>query len=345
LINLNFNKLPLRYFEFIYDVIRNPYLPKLEGHAEGEVKFQKDLNTSSAEFVGKLKFDGDISLGSGHKMAGKWQLGFQNNRWEVSFISPKGEVSFFRRSFLDMKKNQISQYSEEIGFSGVDFNTVVGVVRPLWRVMNELPDSYFRTSISFKNCLQGEEVLDGSFRYGSSPDQQFYQAELSSGKSEVKINYANKNKKKTLDLHATQFSWFPTYAFLQPYYYTSSGMTDGKLEGRWTNDWQSGQWLVKMTINELKEARGKIPEFINKTAELLDLKAQDFKQAGINISVRNNILSLNSLLLEDAQSAKITGSLSSKQKSTLTLSYPLNKKFKPVKREVIEPYWMEKEEI
>jgi hypothetical protein len=345
LLNLNFSKLPLSYFEFIYEFIRNPYLPKLAGHAEGEVKFEKSFNDSAAEVVGKLNFDGDIFLGSGNQMAGKWLLGFQNNRWEVSFISPKGEASFLRRSFLDVSNNHVGQYIEELSFSDVDFNTVVGVVQPLSRVMNELPDSYYRTSISYKNCLQGEEVVDGSFRYGNSPGQKFYQAELSSGKSAFNINYADKNKKKSLDLLATHFNWHPTYTFLQPYYYTSSGVIDGKLEGRWDTGLQSGKWLMKMTVKDINEARGKLPEFITKTAELLDLKAQDFKQSGINLSVRNNILTLNSLLLGNTQSAKITGSLSTKQKSTLTLSYPQNKKFKPIKREVIEPYWIEKEEI
>ena len=51
------------------------------------------------------------------------------------------------------------------------------------------------------------------------------------------------------------------------------------------------------------------------------------------------------LVKENLESAKITGSLSPKQKSTLTLSYPKNKKFKPLKKEVIEVYWMQKEEI
>lgn len=343
-IHLMFSKLPLNYFGFVYEDIKNPYLAKLEGDAAGEVKFQKKFDALSS-VAGKISFDGDMQLSETNKIPGKWQIGFQDNRWEVSFMSPKGEASFFRRSVLDMKKNTLSQYNEELGFSGLDLNQTIVPLKALPEFISDVPATYFTSTVSYKQCFQGEKLIDGNFRYGLSPDQKFYQGKLGDDKSSFEVNYSNKNTVNSLDMKFSKFSWSPAFGFMTPMFQSVSGVLDGKVEGRWGTSWESGQWLIQLSGAELADAKGKIPEFLTKTSSFFDIDSKATPKQSLNLSVKNNILSLNSLMLENTQSAKITGSLSPKQKSTLTLSYPKNKKFKPLKKEVIEVYWMQKEEI
>ena len=342
---IKFDKLPLGYFGFIYESIKNPYLVKLDGHAAGELKFKKKFDSSKADIDGKLNFPGELTLADKNAIPGHWQVGFQNTRWEISFISPKGEVSFFRRSVLDGKQNKVSLYSEELGFTGMDLDKTMGVVKPLHHFLNEPNDSFYTTAITCKKCLQEEKLIDGNFRYGQSVGQKFYQADLSDESSSFKVVYGSKgNDKKSLDVNFTKFNWKKSYQLFEPYFNANTGVIDGKLEGRWEDNWESGQWLSQLTASDVTGGNGLVTDFITKSASFFDLKFKEIRPSAMNISVKNNILSINSLLLDTGESVKITGSLSSKQKSTLTLSYPKNKSFKPIKKEVIEPYWMQKDE-
>lgn len=344
-VNLDFNKLPINYFGFVYDQIRNPYLTKFEGEAAGAVKFTKNFDTSVASVNGKLAFDGDFHLTEKDTIPGKWQVGFQDARWEVSFMSPKGEASFFRRSVMDMKRNVITQYNEELGFSGLDLNLTLAPVMPLAKFISEIPSSYYTTSISYSKCLQGDKILDGNFRYGLAPDQKFYQGELKDEKSSMTITFSNKNNQSGADIVFNKFKFNEHVHIFTPLFTTADAVVDGKVEGRWSESWISGQWLINLKFNELHGPKGKITDFISKTTSFFEVDAKTFKKQSLNVSGKNNVLTLNSLMLEGTESAKINGSLSTKQKSILTLTYPKNKKFKALKKEVLEPYWMQKEEI
>lgn len=344
-LNLNFTHLPMNYFSFVYEEIKNPYLKSLEGDAAGIVKFKKNFNTNTANVDGKLAFNGDLQLPDSSLIPGKWQVSFENARWEVSFISPKGEASFFRRSFMDMKNNKVIQFNEELGFSGLSLNQTISAVKPISDFMQELSRPYFVSTVSCKKCLQGDKIFDGLFKYGFSPDLKFYQADLSDENSSMKINFSQRRGKLALDLNFVNFNWYSEYHFLKPYFEAQSAILDGKVEGRWVSTWESGEWLSQIKAKELAKMKGKIPDFINNTARIFNLNSQEIKTQSLNFSVRNNVLTVNSLMLEDVESAKISGLLSSKQKSSLSLTYPKNKKFKPVKKEIIEPYWMNKEEL
>jgi len=343
---LSFTKLPISYFALIYEDIQNPYMKKFEGDSSGAIKFVKNFDSSQSSVSGKLSFNGDFKLSETNSIPGNWKIGFQDSRWEVSFISPKGEASFFRRSFMDMKKNVVTQFNEELGFTNLDLNTVLPTVLPVSNFVSSIPGSYYSTTISFNKCLQGDKVFDGNFRYGLSPEQKFYQGELIDSTSSFKVNYSDKNSSKSLDINLAKFKMNPSFHLAAPYYYTSADiMVDGKLEGRWKTDWPEGQWLVQINSEVNGDQQGKIPEFITKTSGFFGIDSKQFKKQSLNLSVKNNLVSVNSLMLEDTESAKITGSLSPKQKSFLTLSFPKNKKVKPVKKEIIEPYWMQKEEL
>jgi hypothetical protein len=58
-------------------------------------------------------------------------------------------------------------------------------------------------------------------------------------------------------------------------------------------------------------------------------------------SVNKKVITLTSFVLDGTDPARINGSLTTvpKSKSSLTLTYPKNKKWKPVKKEVSEVFW------
>jgi hypothetical protein len=344
-IDLQLTKLPLNYFGFVYEEIQNPYLKKLVGEASGSIKFNRSFDSSFASVVGKLIFNGELQVSDSYIIPGTWKIGFQDTKWEISFMSPKGEASFFRRSVMDMNKGIVTQYSDELGFSNLELPKVMAPVTPFATFLTEVPKSYYISSISYNKCLDGDKTVSGNFRYGSTPDQKFYQGDLKETSSSMKIAYSDKASQKAIDLNFLKFKYTPYYQFLIPFFSANDGLINGKVEGRWSTDWDSGQWLVQINGSHLDAPQGKIPDFINKTSSFFELDAKASKVQSLNLSAKNNLLLLNSLMLEFQESVNMTGSLSSTQKSVLTLTYPKNKKFKPLKKEVLEPYWMQKEEI
>ena len=342
---LNFTKLPVSYFGLIQEDIQNPYLKKFDGEASGNLKFIKEFNTSAATIAGKLAFNGDFHVSDAHSIQGNWKISFQDSKWEVSFISPKGEASFFRRSFVDMKKNVVTQYSEELGFTNLELSTVLPVITPIADFIQSIPGSYYSSQVSFNKCSQGDKIFDGNFRYGLSPEQKFYQGELIDSASSFKVNYSNKNSLNSLDVNISKFKLIHGFNLLAPYYTSSDSVIDGKLEGRFKTNWPDGEWLVQLNSENAGEFQGKIPDFISKTSQFFTVDAKAYRKQGLNLAVKNNVVTVNAVTLENIDTVKMNGSLSPKQKSFLTLSYPKNKKFKPIKKEIIEPYWMQKEEI
>ena len=344
-LNLNFTKFPLGYFSFINEEIKNPYMKNPQGEATGQLTFKRSFDSSLAQFSGKMNFDGLFSLTEKENIAGSWQVNFQDTKWEISFLSPKGETSFFRRYVVDLKSGEISQYFEEIGFNGLDLASAITPVVSLHKFIKETPSSYYTTSIVYKRCTLGDEVVDGQFRYGLTPNQRFYTGELTTSKGELKIKYGGKAESNSFDLNAKSFPFNKAYQFLAPLFTTSEGLLSGKVEGRWSDNWETGQWLVQLNGTQFSETEGRVPELIARTSSFFNLNSKTYPSQSLNLSGKNGVFTLNSLMLEALESVKITGTLSSKQKSFLTLSYPKNKKFKPLKKEVIEPYWMQKEEL
>lgn len=345
-INIEFSKVPLSFLSIIDQEVKNPYLTELSGVAEGSIKVTKKPDQELANLKAQLSFDGNITLGPQNFVPGKWQLVAEDSRWETSFISPKSEVSFFRRSIIDFKLGVISQYNEEIGFTGVDLKLAIEPVMRLGDFIN-LPDpNYFNTSISFKKCMLDKKVVDGSFRYGISPDQKFYQAELSEGLSSLKLNYQLKRPTHQLALELQQFTWMSQYEFLEPFFSAQEGKLTGKVEGKWMSQWTDGLWLAQLNATELKAPTGSWVNLIQKISQSFTLDAQSFPQQNWNMAIKNQGLLINSLVLEGADPAKITGSLQTdpKQKSYLVLSYPKNLRWKPVRKEVKELVWQREEQ-
>jgi hypothetical protein len=340
--NIDIKKLPLNYFSFIYEEIKNPFLVNPDGDAVGSVKFHKNYETSKTTLSGKLNFDGKLFLSEQHSIPGKWKIGFVDSRWEVSFMSPKGEASFFRRSVIDPQKSLVTQYIEEIGFSGLDLSLTIAPIYPIAKFIQEAPTTYFTTNVSYKKCLLKDQTLDGNFKYGFTPEQKFYTGEISDNKSSLKISYSNISPSQALDISLTNFKWDTSYQFLNPIFSATSGVIDGKVQGRWVSEWDKGLWDVQVKGTQLVEASGKLVEFINTTSDLFQLDAKNFNKKVLNASVKNSVINLSPLSLGLSEKIRITGQLSPGVKSYLNLTSPKNPN--GLRKEVLESYWIEKEE-
>lgn len=339
--NIDIKKLPLNYFSFIYEEIKNPFLVNPDGEAVGAVKFHKNYETSQTTLSGKLNFDGKFVLSEQHSIPGKWKIGFVDSRWEVSFISPKGEASFFRRSVIDPQKSIVTQYIEEIGFSGLDLALTIAPVTPLEKFVKEIPSSYFTTNISYKKCLLNEQTIDGNFKYGFTPEQKFYVGELVDSKSSLKISYSDKAPGNSLDLIFSNFKWDTSYQFLNPIFMGQSGLLDGKVEGRWTTEWDKGLWLFKLKGTQLVETSGTLVDFVNSTASLFQLEAKNYNKKVLEASIKNGVIGLSPLSFGLSEKIRITGQLNPNTKSFLNLVSPKNPN--GIKKEVTEVYWKSKE--
>lgn len=344
-LQLDLQRLPLSYFGFIYNEIKNPYLKNLQGEAVGNISFQKKNSKSFADLSGKLNFDGVFEVSPDHNTAGKWQVSFEGSKWEVSFMSPKGEMSFFRRSFVDPKKNKITQYVEELGFSGVEVSNSLTPVASVVKFIDETSPLYFSTTISYKNCFFNNQVIKGEFKYGNSPLQRFYQGELTGENSSYRVNFLGKASQKSLEVDFNNFKWDTAFTFLVPIFTAEKGVLNGKASGRWKEAWESGQWLVDLNMDQLEKTQGKLPDFIKKSFSYFTLDPNDFSTHKLSLVGKNDVISLNSLSLDSSESVKLSGQLSTRKKSFLTLTYPKRKDLKPSKKEIIEPYWMQKDEI
>ena len=177
-VTLDFSKFPLNYLSIINDEIKNPFLPELEGYAEGKLRLIKEKKAGLTSLTARLSFEGTLPLDQDLVYAGTWQLQFNDSKWETSFMTPNGEVSFFRRAIIDFGTGTLVQYNEEIGFSGIDFNKAVKPIRKISEIQLDKDQNFFVSTSSFKDCIQGENKVNGEIKYGRSPDLLFYQLDL-----------------------------------------------------------------------------------------------------------------------------------------------------------------------
>ena len=343
-LDLNLKSFPISYFSIIYEEISNPYLVKLEGTSEGVIAFEKNLETDLASVSGKLNFDGKLGLSENFSIPGKWQFNFQDSRWDTSFISPKGEASFFRRSVLDVSKRKMIQFNEELGFSELDLSQTIVPVNNLGKILSQNFPYYFHTTISYKNCFLKDRVIGGNFRYGYTPDQKFYQAELIDGEKSFEMNFTDKLNKK-FSIKAKNFIWDAHFNFLSPFYEAKHATLSGSIDGNWESEWYQGKWLGNLSVTDIESEKGDFSDLLLNGFNEFNISKNDIKKYNLNLSVSENKINLKTLDFETNESGKITGILMSNTntKSFLTLAYPKNKKWKPVKKELVEKFWIKKE--
>ena len=340
--HLKFSTFPMHFLRIVGDEIKNPFWKKIEGVGEGEVHFSRSFlaeNTSSLS--AKIHFPGDFTLGPDHSISGQWYLDFKNEIWQTSFISPKQDLKFSRRAVLDFVKSQLTQYSQEIGFNSCDLKSALFSVQSLFGLMEPAPQPYHSTVVLFKQCLLGEKLFDGSFRFGIIPNQKYYQAELQDSQSKMILKFLSKSNIQDFSLELSKFVWDSSYKFLEPFFNASEGIWDGKIEGQWSTHWSEGTWLANLKADNLKAATG---EFFTLNQDLwtyFNLDTSSAIKKSWQASVSKQSIKLKSLSLDGIDPAHLSGVLSNnlKAKSFLTLSYPKNKKWKPVRKEILETFW------
>jgi hypothetical protein len=340
--SLKFDQFPMEYLSMIGEEIHNPFLKKLEGLGEGEFLFTRPISTREhASISAKLSFPGKFNISEDIAFQGQWHLGFENDRIESSFIAPNSEVKFFRRSKIDFEQRRISQFSQELEFNGVPLEQAIQAVENLGDYVVALDQTYHSSLVSIRKSPDGDRVVEGAYRYGVSPYQKFYQVELSDGKGNLNLNYSSKTTNNQLEISFSKFVYRPYYQFLHPYFSTSKGELDGKVEGNWSDEWINGKWLVKLNGTDLQTPTGDFILFNQKIWDNFNVLSGNFSERSWNANVSDQALKLTSIALNGADPAIISGSLSAKPKSKshLILNYPKNKKWKPVRKDLTEVFW------
>lgn len=343
-LNLMFTQLPTEFLNIFENELRHTHLSKLVGSAAGELHLERKLSETKATLRGGLEFNAPFQLNK-EEIMGAWKLSFDNTRWDSSFISPKGEVSFFRRSVIDLDNGQVKQYSEELGFTGVNLPMALGTVPSLKELMSFNSTKYFSSHISIKKCLMGEKEVDGYFKIGVSPDLKFYQGELTQSEAQKFKLVFNQSRQKKLNIHFDNFFWSNQLSFLSPYFQADSGTLDGQIEGRWKEDWADGKWVMKLKASDLVNGTGSILDMNKKFWSEFNIPTDNISHLNALSYVQDGKLKLDSLIIEGEDPIKLSGLINFEidQNSHLILSYPKNKKWKPVKKE-FKGVFLKKEE-
>jgi hypothetical protein len=339
-LDFDFTAFPLEYLSIFSQELKNPYLPALSGPSLGMVRFRRNLKDEEAlKLESRFSFDGTFPLDPDHTYAGKWQFSFSDSKWETSFITPRSEVSFFRRSIIDIPMGEVVQYIEEIGFHGIELDPAIGgqMTLPQFRTLS-FPN-YYSTKVSLSDCLQGEAKVNGTLFHGFTPTGRFYQLDIT-GNGDLKFNYRSRENSENISLEAKDFVWAPDYNFFSPVFTAEAGLLNGKLEGKWENVWNTGTWLSQLKVTGLKAQQGELPSLIQKLWSEFTLDANSQPDQTWTASVKADTLNLTNLSIDSTDPAKLVGVVApAPRKSHLTLTYPKNKKWKPVRKDLPEFTW------
>ena len=340
--DLKFTSFPLSYLNLIGDEIKNPFWNNKSGQAEGRLKFVRNMSSEGhTRLSAKLNFPGAFYLGPENEIPGKWTLNFDNEKWETTFITPKGEISFFRRAVISFDSGEVKQYSQEVGFNSLEFKTALLSVKSVADFIESEGKPFHSTFVSMKKCTLGEQLVNGSFRFGVSPFEKFYQIDIQSSQQKMLFNYLSKNNVNQMNLEFSDFVWSPDFKFFSPFFEVSEGVFNGTILGNWTTEWSDGKWGVNLKGKGIKNLTG---DFVDLNKAIWDYFTIDQASSAArswDISAEKKAIKLNISLMDNADPATVTGSLSSlpNTKSYLILNYPKNKKWKPVRKEVTEIFW------
>lgn len=345
-VNFNFSQLPFSFLNIFEKELKNPYLATLDGNSEGSLIFHKLFEDNVLKITGRLSHSGNFVLSPKDSLQGKWLFTFDDTRWNTSFMTPQGEVSYFRRSIVNLQSGGITQYTEELDFSGIDGLIAIQALKSLDAIQQSPEGQPFNSKITIKKSTWKEKPLDADFRYGASPDLKFYQANVTTDEKSFKLNYQNLGKKFKLNMDFQEFDWDEHFVFLAPYLTLKTGHLDGKVEAQWQEEWDKGQWLVNLTAKNLQEARGHFFKVSQYFWDKFTMDSTLTPEQAWSISLRNDKIKIESMMLEGVDPAKMNGQIDVelKSKSHLVLTYPKNKNWKPVRKELTEMFWKRNEQ-
>lgn len=334
-VTANFTKFPVNYLGILGDEIQNPFLPDLEGDGLGTVEYTRNLLKNETQLSSKIEFEGVMKLSQDLVYAGKWYLIFDNSKLESSFMTPNGEVSFFRRSIIDFKTGDTVQYNEEIGFSGIEFNRALAPLQKFEQFRNEQNLTYFSSTASFKECLQGNRKINGSLKRGFSPGQKYYLFNLKAGEENIDFTYQARSDSAQIEIEAKKFLW-ENFGLLEPYLNAKEAILEGKLQGKWGENWQSGDWIGRLHVHSVSKVEGEIVKLLDEVLAPVELKLGDNFQS--RLEMKNKKLSLKSFQPQGADGVTISGTiLAAPANSVLNLKFPKSKKV--TKKEFVSKFF------
>lgn len=334
-VTANFTKFPVNYLGILGDEIQNSFLPDLEGDGLGTVEYTRNLLKNETQLSSKIEFEGVMKLSQDLVYAGKWYLIFDNSKLESSFMTPNGEVSFFRRSIIDFKTGDTVQYNEEIGFSGIEFNRALVPLQKFEQFRNEQNLTYFSSTASFKECLQGNRKINGSLKRGFSPGQKYYLFNLKAGEENIDFTYQARSDSAQIEIEAKKFLW-ENFGLLEPYLNAKEAILEGKLQGKWGEDWQSGDWIGRLHVHSVSNVEGEIVKLLHEVLAPVELKLGDNFQS--RLEMKNKKLSFKSFQPQGADGVTISGTiLAAPANSVLNLKFPKSKKV--TKKEFVSKFF------
>ncbi len=138
-------------------------------------------------------------------------------------------------------------------------------------------------------------------------------------------NIQTKARKSTLIVEFFQEFPFITFEIQDPY-----------LRERWTE----GTWISQLRFKGIKNLRGEIPVLANKMWSEFSIDPASSIDHVWEGSFKESVLQITTLGIEGADPVKLTGVMASApKKSHLILTYPKNKKWKPVRKDIPEFSW------
>lgn len=323
-VTASFSKFPVNYLGILGNEIQNPYLPELEGEGQGTVEYERNLDKAETQLSSKIEFEGVMKLSEELVYAGKWYLIFDNSKLESSFMTPNGEVSFFRRSIIDFKSGEIVQYNEEIGFSGIEFQRALVPLQAFSDFRQSQQLTYFSSTASFKDCPQGQRKITGTLRRGFSPGQKFYLLNLKAEKESLNFTYQAKADSEQVEVEADKFHW-EGFKLLSPFLKGQDVVLDGKLQGKWSDNWKSGNWVARIHAHAVSKLEGELIGLLNEILQPLELALGDNFQT--HLELKNKKLAVKSFLPTGPDGAEVSGLINPPaQKSVLSLKQTKSKK-------------------
>lgn len=336
-VSLKTFKLPSNYLGMLSENIQVPYLKKLDGVLAGQIQVKKNLMTSLISVNGSIGFDGDFHLDTDQYFSGNWQLKFDNSKWIISFMAPQGEVSFFRRFVVDLKTNKTLQYVEELGFENKSLTEVLKPLHSIESFISNQDSIYHTTTISFKNCFVEDKKWNGEFNFGLTPDEKFYLGNLNSEKSKLEISFLSKKSHQSLSVTLTEFNLISYLKIFDGLLEMSEGHLNGKIEGRWTDNWSGGDWLIGLKVKDFKNISGKLIDITQSLTSVFNLDTKSYSQTSMNLTAKDGAWNVKEISLGEKNKLRITGKLFSNKKSYLSLS--TSNKTAPLKKELKENFW------
>lgn len=334
-VTANFTKFPINYLSILGDEIQNPFLPELEGHGIGSVEYSRNLAKEETQLSSKIEFEGVMKLSQDLVYAGKWYLIFDNSKLESSFMTPNGEVSFFRRSIIDFKSGDTIQYNEEIGFSRIEFQRALAPLQKFEEFRQKENLTYFSSTASFKDCLQGSRKINGSLKRGFSPGQKFYLFSLKAGEESFNFTYQARQETEQIEIESKKFLW-EGFGLLSPYFNGKEVILDGKIQGKWHEDWRAGDWVSQIHAHSVSKMDGKVISILNQMLNPVELQLGDNFESHLELQKKK--LKVKRFLPNGTDGALLTGTiLPEPANSVIQLKLPQSKK--KIKKEFVSSFF------